>query len=281
MTMKMWKMCVVGLMVLSPVICAGTEISDAVEGANDGAYVVIDGGEWVELTFTFSAVPEYPAVKLTLSSPSPDFDITVSYYNLGEDGQPILIDMEGPNPNDYPGSDLATNPYVAAPSTFHSMTIEVTGSTVSLDGVEFVNHFEDQPVVVCGRCSGGTGANGVEVVSPTQVAIDIKPGTFPNPINQGANGVIPVAILTTSEFNAADVDPATVVLNGATVAVRGKSLKLMAHMEDVDGDGDQDLLCQVDTVSWEDLGADGDVILTGKTYAGEAIEGKDSVVIVP
>ncbi len=114
------------------------------------------------------------------------------------------------------------------------------------------------------------------------VQIDIKPGTFPNPINQGANGVIPVAILTTpGVFDAADVDPATVVLNGASVAVRGKSDKLLARMEDVDGDGDADLVCQVDTECWADLFEDGYVTLTGQTLGGVAIEGQDYVIVVP
>jgi hypothetical protein len=113
------------------------------------------------------------------------------------------------------------------------------------------------------------------------VQIDIKPGVYPNPINQGANGVIPVAILTTPEFDAAAVDAGTVVLNGATVAVRGQSNKLLARMEDVDGDGDADLICQVDTESWGELYEDGYVTLSGQTTGGVAIEGQDYVIIVP
>jgi len=116
------------------------------------------------------------------------------------------------------------------------------------------------------------------------VDIDIKPGSYPNPINQGSNGLIPVAILTTETFNAADVDPGTVTLNGANVAVRGKSEKMMARLEDVDGDGDEDLMLQVDTESWDELGADGEVILMGYTYVelgAEEIQGIDYVIIVP
>jgi hypothetical protein len=45
--------------------------------------------------------------------------------------------------------------------------------------------------------------------SPTaiQVAIDIKPGGFPNSVNPKSNGMIPVAILTTATFDATTVDP--------------------------------------------------------------------------
>jgi len=116
---------------------------------------------------------------------------------------------------------------------------------------------------------------------PIPVEIDIKPGSYPNPINPGSNGVIPVAIFTTDEFNAADVDPGTVTLAGAKVAVRGKSEKLMARMEDVDGDGDDDLLLQVDTQSDGAVWETGPVTLTGTTYGGDQIEGTDDVIIVP
>ncbi|MBA7481861.1 Tol-Pal system protein TolB [subsurface metagenome] len=114
-----------------------------------------------------------------------------------------------------------------------------------------------------------------------EVTIDIKPGSYPNAINPGSNGVIPVAILTTDDFDAADVDPGTVMLAGAEVAVRGKADKLMARLEDVDEDGDLDLLVQVETQSDGTLWATGSVTLTAKTYDGQDIEGEDDVIIVP
>ena len=113
------------------------------------------------------------------------------------------------------------------------------------------------------------------------VDIDIKPGSDTNPINQGSNGVIPVAILTTDSFDASTVDPGTVTLAGAEVAVRGKSEKLMARLEDVDGDGDDDLMLQVDTQSEGAVWEAGPVTLLGTTYEGQAIEGTDNVTIVP
>jgi len=112
------------------------------------------------------------------------------------------------------------------------------------------------------------------------VAIDIKPGSDPNGINQGANGVIPVAILTTDTFDAADVDPSTVELAGAAVQVRGKADKLMARLEDVDGDSDHDLVVQV--VNELDLEpGDAETTLTARTYDGLPLMGTDSIRIVP
>ena len=113
------------------------------------------------------------------------------------------------------------------------------------------------------------------------VEIDIKPGTEWNPLNVGSNGVIPVAILTTEDFDAATVDPGTVLLAGVTVAVRGKSEKAMAHLEDVDGDGDIDLLVQIDTDAFAQAWTGGEVELTGETFDGQSIEGSDFVLVVP
>ena len=42
----------------------------------------------------------------------------------------------------------------------------------------------------------------VITLAPTEVEIDIKPGSWPNAINPGSNGVIPVAILSSPEFDA-------------------------------------------------------------------------------
>lgn len=119
-------------------------------------------------------------------------------------------------------------------------------------------------------------------VTTITVVIDIKPGSYPNAINLGSYGLVPVAIFSDGEFDATSVDPETVELAGAGVAVRGKANKYMAHSEDVNGDGLLDLVVQVAT---ENLDAGslqaGYAILTGKTYDGVPIEGKDEITIVP
>ena len=66
------------------------------------------------------------------------------------------------------------------------------------------------------------------------MTIDIKPGNEQNNINLKSNGVVPVAILTTDNFDAVTVDPATAQFAGATPE-RWK-------LEDVDDDGDNDML---------------------------------------
>ncbi|MHC4565360.1 MAG: hypothetical protein ACYTE3_06330, partial [Planctomycetota bacterium] len=76
------------------------------------------------------------------------------------------------------------------------------------------------------------------------VEIDIKPGSYPNSINPKARGVIPVAILTADDFDASEVDPSTVALEGVLAKEKGKSGKY-GSLEDVDADGDLDLVVQI------------------------------------
>jgi len=104
--------------------------------------------------------------------------------------------------------------------------------------------------------------------------IDIKPGSYPNSINLKAKGLVPVAVLTTDSFDATTVDPATVSFAGA-VPVRWAT-------EDVDQDGDFDLLFHFKTQELADLDQNSiEAFLTGYTFGGEFIWGKDTVNIVP
>ena len=54
------------------------------------------------------------------------------------------------------------------------------------------------------------------------VVIDIKPGSFPNSINLGSGGNVPVAICSTLDFDATTVDPLTVTLASAPAKLKGK-----------------------------------------------------------
>ena len=112
--------------------------------------------------------------------------------------------------------------------------------------------------------------------------IDIKPGSDPNSINcKVANGVIPVAILTTAEFDATTVDHTTVRFEGATESHRRGRQELVRHEEDVDQDGDVDLVFHF---RLRDTTLDCDSTegtLTGTTFDGVAVSSTDAITMRP
>jgi hypothetical protein len=112
---------------------------------------------------------------------------------------------------------------------------------------------------------------------PTAVAIDVKPGSAVNPINPGSHGVIPVAILTDPNFDALSVDVATVRFSGPTGAAEAHG---KGHPQDVDGDGDVDLLLHFRTQDSGITCGDTTTTLVGTTIDGQAIVGSDSIQTV-
>ena len=113
------------------------------------------------------------------------------------------------------------------------------------------------------------------------VRVDVKPGSESNPINLRSRGLLPVAIFSEAGFDALEIDPSTVTVAGASVAVRGRQCRCMAHEEDVDGDGLMDLLVQVETRALDAAElASGYAVVSGETYAGEPFEGSDAVRVV-
>lgn len=112
------------------------------------------------------------------------------------------------------------------------------------------------------------------------VAIDIKPGSDPNCLNINGRGVIPVAVLSDQTFDAATIDITTLSFGGLDVRVRGNKGPLCS-LEDTNGDGLNDLVCQFqDDPDYWDVGED-DATLKGKLPDGIEIEGTDSICIVP
>lgn len=109
------------------------------------------------------------------------------------------------------------------------------------------------------------------------VSIDIIPGEYPNMINPFSPGKLPVAILTTVEFNASDVNPDSISFLGAA--------PLVWKMEDLDADGDLDMLLQFSIPDLDfDLLVDESIyhyaVLHGETTDGTWIVGRDSIVLL-
>ncbi|HEX6901892.1 MAG TPA: nidogen-like domain-containing protein [Thermoanaerobaculia bacterium] len=113
------------------------------------------------------------------------------------------------------------------------------------------------------------------------VTIDIQPGGTPNSINcTHRNGVIPVAILSTGAFDARQVDHTTVVFAGAREAHRDGTGTPRRHEEDVDRDGDIDLVFHFQAGETSLTCASTTGVLTGQTFDHRPIQGSDSVRMV-
>jgi hypothetical protein len=121
----------------------------------------------------------------------------------------------------------------------------------------------------------------LHVADVLDVAIDIKPGSGENTVNVGSKGVLPVVILSGTDFAATDIDPATVLLAGSPVRTAANGTRRLCTHEDVNGDGLVDLLCAIETSSLVVEHGDEEAELTAETFDGARIVGRDRLRIVP
>ena len=111
-------------------------------------------------------------------------------------------------------------------------------------------------------------------LGPLPISIDIKPATFPNIINPNSKGKFPVAILTTSFFDATTVNPASVFFGATEVP------PVHSALEDVDGDGDLDMVFHFVTQYAGIACGTTLASLRGETFSGMEFEGTDSIETV-
>lgn len=113
-----------------------------------------------------------------------------------------------------------------------------------------------------------------DIVIGFAVDIDVRPGSATNPINLGAGGVVPVALLGSPSFDSRTMDAATVRFAGAPV-------RRVAGTADVNADGFDDLVFQFDIPALA-LAADAtQAELSGRTSGGAMVRGTDVVRVVP
>ena len=138
----------------------------------------------------------------------------------------------------------------------------------------------------------------VDLVESGTFAIDIKPGSCPNPFNGKSQGSVPVAILGSAAFDVSEVDLDSLLLEGVPIVPKNVSIEDVSAPvgdsadcydcfdEGIDQtDGYLDLVVKFYT---QDLAAaigpaprDAcvELTLTGLTLSGEPFEASDSMVI--
>jgi len=113
-----------------------------------------------------------------------------------------------------------------------------------------------------------------------QINIDIKPGNSAlAPVNPKSRGNIPVALLSSSEFNALDVNVASLTF-GATGNEPSLS-RCGKNGEDVNGDGRLDLVCHFENQLAKFTPGDLEGIVKGTTADGRQFEGRGLLKVVP
>jgi len=151
---------------------------------------------------------------------------TINFYG-GEMGETARINALGNPQITVYGTNFAVNGEPLDPSAT-SFTIDYLRPYHELTGV----YENGDPIIL--RFRGNIPINLVTVTLASGMVIDIKPGNEQNNINLKSNGVVPVAALTTGDFDAATIDPATAIFAGASPS--------HWSTEDVDHDGDDDII---------------------------------------
>ncbi|MCE7985249.1 MAG: hypothetical protein DYG89_29095 [Caldilinea sp. CFX5] len=156
-------------------------------------------------------------------------------------------------------------------ATWHEIGFGVTNADVYALAVDYT-----------GTVYIGTNHGLFKLGSAQAVDIDINPGSDANTVNcTQPNALIPVAILTTDTFDATSVDHTTVLFAGASEShINRKSGQPLRHEEDVDNDGDRDLIFHFRLGNTALTCTSTQATLTGYTFAGWAITGSDSVYMV-
>jgi pimeloyl-ACP methyl ester carboxylesterase len=120
----------------------------------------------------------------------------------------------------------------------------------------------------------------VRIARNIQAGIDIKPGDTSNSVNLRSRGRIPVAILSTLDFDA----PNVVRKDSLTFGHTGNEASLVFcnwNGEDVNGDGLPDLVCHFAAELTRFAPGDTEGLLKGETVQGTLLSGMDSIRIVP
>jgi Bacterial pre-peptidase C-terminal domain len=131
--------------------------------------------------------------------------------------------------------------------------------------------------------SNGTYTLLISGVTPPllQINVDVKPGNTDEaaPINPKSKGNIPVALLSSSDFNAPEVDEQS--LRFGAQGDEASLLRCNKGDTDVNADGKRDLVCHFDTQTAGFEPGDLEGIVKGSLKDGRRFEGRGLLKVVP
>ena len=108
---------------------------------------------------------------------------------------------------------------------------------------------------------------------PLKVTIDVKPGDEKVTIEPEREGMVPILLVSTPQFDAATADPDTI-----RAGAEGTEASIFRSMlEDVDKDGDVDRMLLVRVRDMRLKCGNKIIKVTGKTTDGRSFEGSDAV----
>ena len=151
---------------------------------------------------------------------------------------------------------------------FYFLRLDLPASTFTTFGTISTNG------TVTDRFGVGDLFDALAFARPLGVSIDIKPGVFPNTVNPGSKGKLPVAILSTATFDATTVNAASV-----RFGVTGSEASAVhVALSDVNADGRMDMILQFVSNETGIVCGTSSGVLTGQAGGGAAIRGTDSII---
>ena len=207
-------------------------------------------------------------------------EIPNSYYTI----EPAYADQTQGNPQLPDPSNGVTTLVILTPQSqtfnsqiFGSPEYSIDFSAYDVDGNTNVQQFENIPNGGIQNFEVSYSPTDITQLTVTQIVdIDIKPGSDPNSINLKSNGFIPVAILTSEDFDAATIDPHSIKFGPNEIDEAHQT----GHLEDINNDQDIDLVLHFKTQETGILADDVEVCLEGMTFTGIPFLGCDTVRIV-
>lgn len=206
-------------------------------------------------------------------------DVTV--YNV-----PPTVDA-GPDQIVYSGDTVSFSGSFTDPGTEDTHTIEWNfGDGTQATGILTPTHVylvaqKYTVTLTVTDDDGGAGSDTLTItVQRIPVPIDIKPGSYPDSINPKSKGLIPVAILNDTSWTPYYIDP-TLVDPSSAVFGPNKASPVRWAYEDVDLDGDIDLILFFKTQETGITEADTSATLDADLIDGRQITGVDSILTAP